>query len=61
MRSRILPVLAAGLVVVGCSSTPKEEADAPETSAAAESSVKGKVDAENGAPQRLPPTARAGR
>ena len=54
MRSRILPVLAAGLVVVGCGGTPKEEAEAPETSAAAEPSVKGKVDAENGGAPEAP-------
>ncbi len=60
MRNRILPVLAAGLIVAGCGGAPQEEADAPETPAAAEPSVKGKVDAENGAP-RLLRTAPAGR
>ena len=47
MRNRILPVLTAALVVAGCSSAAKEEADAPESPAATESAA-GKVDAEHG-------------
>jgi hypothetical protein len=53
MRSRILPVLAAGLVVVGCSSTPKEEEKAPESSAAAQSADEN-VDSKNGPAPEAP-------
>lgn len=54
MRSRIVPLLAAGLVLAGCGSSTSEEADAPETPAA-ETSAKGKVDAENGGAPEAPP------
>jgi len=54
MRSRIAPLLAAGLIVAGCGSSTSEEADAPETPAA-ETSAKGKVDAENGGAPEAPP------
>jgi hypothetical protein len=42
MRTRIVPVLAAGLIVVGCGGASQEQADTPHTSAAPESSVAGK-------------------
>ncbi|MFI5508992.1 DUF4344 domain-containing metallopeptidase [Mycobacterium sp. NPDC051804] len=55
MRSRIVPLLVAGLIVAGCgSSSTNEEADAPESPAAADTSVKGKVDAENGGVPEAP-------
>ena len=54
MRSQILPVLAAGLVVVGCSGSTKEEPEAPESSAAAQSANEN-VDSKNGPARRLPP------
>jgi hypothetical protein len=53
MRNRILPVLAAALVVAGCSSPTKEEPKAPESSAAAESADEN-VDSKNGAPPEAP-------
>jgi hypothetical protein len=46
MRNRIVPVLAAALVVAGCGGAAEEGADASESPAATES-AKGKVDAEN--------------
>ena len=60
MRNRILPVLAAALLVAGCSSSTKEEPETPDTAAAAQS-ADGNVDSEAGAAQRLPPTAEAER
>lgn len=60
MRSRIVPLMAAGLIVAGCGSSTSEEADAPESPAAADTSVKGKVDAENGAPDAPAPDGPGG-
>ena len=54
MRSRIVPLLAAGLIVAGCGSSTTDEADAPESPAAADTSVKGKVDPENGGAPQAP-------
>jgi hypothetical protein len=59
MRSRIVPLLAAGLVLAGCGSSTSEEADAPETPAA-QTSAKGKVDAENGGAPEAPPAEGSG-
>jgi hypothetical protein len=59
MRSRIAPLMAAGLIVAGCGSATTEETDAPETPAAADTSVKGKVD-ENGAPEAPAPEGPGG-
>jgi hypothetical protein len=53
MLSRIVPVFAAGLMVVGCGGADQEKADTPDTSAAAESSVAGKTAAAQG-PEEAP-------
>jgi hypothetical protein len=53
MRNQILPVLAAALLVAGCSGATKEEPKAPESSAAAESADED-VDSKNGAPPEAP-------
>lgn len=49
MRTRIVPVLAAGLIVVGCGGGSAEKADAPDSSAASASTkAKGPEDAGGG-------------
>ena len=53
MRNQILPVLAAALLVAGCSSSTKEEPKAPESSAAAQSADEN-VDSKNGPAPEAP-------
>lgn len=59
MRNQILPVLAAALLVAGCSSTTKEEPKSPESSAAAQSSDQN-VDSKNGPAPEAPADGEGG-
>ncbi len=59
MRNRIVPAFAAALVMAGCSGSPTEETESPESSAAAQSAEEN-VDSKNGPAPEAPADGETG-